>query len=388
MTDGSKTDTAGLRDIETPTLVVSDSLLLRPAEIDDAESYYGLVAANFDRLSEWLHVPRPAGTVEERRKLMAADLDGGKGRSRWWLVEVDGELAGTIAFHNLSYRDGWTLVGYWLAEGFTGRGIMSASLKIIIDWAFSALKLARVEIHSAVTNRASCAIPERLGIRREAIRRRTEIINGTSLDMASYAAFADNWPPKPPEKPLPARTIEVDSEILLRPIAETDEQAMWQAIDGDREYLGKYLPWIDTYPTAESHLSQFTQRRVERDVFDRSEGYLVEYRGELAGTVGFGFPNRDNGVEVGYWLRQDLQGRGIITRSIEAVITMLIVEMGLHRVTIRAATTNLPSRGIPERLGFTHEGTMRDGALVNGEYLDLEIYSMLDHEWLARSGNA
>ena len=67
---------------------------------------------------------------------------------------------------------------------------------------------------------------------------------------------------------------------------------------------------------------------------------------------------------------------------------MLIIELGLRRVTIRAATSNNSSRGIPERLGFKHEGTMRDGGFVNNEYLDLEIYSMLDHEWIARSQNA
>ena len=67
---------------------------------------------------------------------------------------------------------------------------------------------------------------------------------------------------------------------------------------------------------------------------------------------------------------------------------MLIVDVGIHRVTIRAATSNLPSRGIPERLGFKHEGTMRDNSYVNNEYMDLEIYSMIDHEWLKHSKNA
>jgi RimJ/RimL family protein N-acetyltransferase len=31
---------------------------------------------------------------------------------------------------------------------------------------------------------------------------------------------------------------------------------------------------------------------------------------------------------------------------------------------------------------------MRDASFVNNEYMDLEIYSMLDREWLARSRNA
>jgi ribosomal-protein-serine acetyltransferase len=52
-------------------------------------------------------------------------------------------------------------------------------------------------------------------------------------------------------------------------------------------------------------------------------------------------------------------------------MTMLFVEVGMHRVTIRAATDNLPSRGIPERLEFKHEERIQDGAYVNDEYIDL-----------------
>ena len=362
--------------LETPILNVSDSITLRPSELDDAEIYLQLVAENHDRLSEWLSAPMPPTTVEERRKAQAADLArGDDGNGHWWLIEADGDLAGTIAFHNIQTINRSAMVGYWLADGFTGKGIMTDSLRAIIDWAFSELNLIRVEIHCAITNRASCAIPERLGIQREAIRRQSEIKKGVVLDMASYAALADNWPPKPPARQLPHFEIRVDDEILLRQGVETDRDDMWKALDAGRDYIGKYLPWMSEYKT-------------EADHFDGSRGYVIEYKGELSGTVGFGTPNSDNGIEIGYWLRQDLQGRGIVTRSVEKIIDMLIHEMEFHRVGIRAATSNLPSRGIPERLGFKHEGTMRDNIHVNNEYMDLEIYSMLDHEWYKRSANA
>jgi ribosomal-protein-serine acetyltransferase len=375
--------------LETPILNISDSITLRPSELDDAEIYLQLVAENHDRLSEWLSAPMPPTTIEERRKAQTADLARGEdGKAHWWLIEADGELAGTIAFHNIQETNRSALVGYWLADGFTGKGIMTDSLRAIIDWAFSELNLVRVEIQCSITNRASCAIPERLGIRRESIRRQSEIKKGVVLDMASYAALADSWPPKPPSPALPAKEIRVDDEILLRQHIESDRDDMWKALDAGREYMGKYLPWMAAYKVEDDHTRGYSTRQLEKDYFDGSSGYIVEYKGELAGTVGFGTPNRDNGIEVGYWLRQDLQGRGIMTRSVEAIITMLIVEIGLHRVTIRAATSNLPSRGIPERLGFKHEGTMRDNSYVNNEYMDLEIYSILDHEWRKRSKNA
>ncbi|MDG0870609.1 GNAT family N-acetyltransferase [Candidatus Lucifugimonas marina] len=206
--------------------------------------------------------------------------------------------------------------------------------------------------------------------------------------MAIYAILADNWPPKAPVPALPPKEVRVDNEILLRPILDSDRDDMWKALNAGCDYLGEYLPWMSDYKTEDDHTIGFNTRRREQDNFDGSRGYLLEYKGQLAGTVGFRAPNRDNVTEVGYWLRQDLQGQGIMIRSVESVITMLFVEVGLHRVTIRAATSNLRSRGIPERLGFKHEGTMRDGGFVNNEYLDLEIYSMLDHEWLTRSQDA
>jgi len=375
--------------LETPILTVSDSITLRPSELDDAEIYLQMVADNHDRLSEWLSAPMPPTTVEERRKAQAADLARGKdGKGHWWLIEEDGDLAGTIAFHNIEATNRLAMVGYWLADGFTGKGIMTDSLHAIIDWAFSELNLIRIEIQCSITNRASCAIPERLGIQREAIRRQSEIKKGVVLDMASYAALADNWPPKPPARQYPHFEIRVDDEILLRQGIETDRDDMWKALDAGRDYIRKYLPWMSAYKTEADHTAGLNTRRNEADNFDGSRGYIIEYNGELAGAVGFGTPKRDNDIEIGYWLRLDLQGRGIVTRSVGKIIDMLIHEMGLHRITIRADTSNLPSRGIPERLGFKHEGTMHDGGYVNNEYMDLEIYSMLDHEWLKRSKNA
>ena len=375
--------------LPVPVLTAGDSTLLQPAELDDAERYLNLVADNYDQITKWIRVPKPPATVEERRKAQAADLAGGDGgKGYWWLIEEDGELAGAIALHSVESTEKWALVGYWLDEAFTGKGIMTRSLKAVIDWSFSELGLNRVEIQASLNNTASAAIPERLGIRRESIRRQSEVIKGVSLDMASYAAFADNWPPKLQCMALPATEIRVDEEILLRQHVDSDYDSMWSAFLEGRDYLGEFLPWMSAYKTKDDYTSLYTARRQEQDNFDGSRGYIVEYKGELAGTVGFGVPNRDNVIEVGYWLRKDLQGQGIMTRSVEAVITMLFVEVGMHRVTIRAATANLPSRGIPERLGFKHEGTMRDGGFVNNEYLDLEIYSMLDHEWLARSKHA
>jgi hypothetical protein len=51
------------------------------------------------------------------------------------------------------------------------------------------------------------------------------------------------------------------------------------------------------------------------------------------------------------------------------------------RVEIRAAPENARSRAIPERLGFTQEGTLRQVERVGDRYLDNVVYAMLAEHW-------
>jgi len=370
--------------METPTLR-TDELVLRATSMDDTEAFANVLISNYDRLSEWMDLPPLIRDSSKHRHAMQQELDRREKRNeRWWLIWERKELAGSVSLMIPEGRANWGLIGYWLAKDHTGKGAMTQAVRRVIDWSFEELKLNRVEIQASVINRKSCAVPERLGIKREAIRRRGNVIGGVPHDMASYVAFADDWPPEEPDPPLPLRTIEVDEEIALRPTGDSDLAPMWNAIEEGRNYLGEFLPWIAGYDTEDNYRTGFNKRRFEKDPFARSCEYTIEYEGELAGGVGFGLPNRDNGVEVGYWLKEDVQGRGIMTRSVTAVIDMIFDHMKLHRVTIRAATPNKPSRGVPERLGFTHEGTSREAAFVQSRYMDLEIYSMLEHEWRER----
>jgi ribosomal-protein-serine acetyltransferase len=48
---------------------------------------------------------------------------------------------------------------------------------------------------------------------------------------------------------------------------------------------------------------------------------------------------------------------------------------------IKCAEDNLKSRAIPERLGFTKEGIIRDGELLNDGYVNCVIYGILKSEW-------
>ncbi len=109
-------------------------------------------------------------------------------------VIVDGSIAGMAGFHRVDWANRSTGIGYWLAEDRQGRGAMTACVRRLVDHAFGAWELNRVEIHAATGNRRSRALPERLGFDQEGVLREAELVGGRRLDLAVYAMLAAGWP--------------------------------------------------------------------------------------------------------------------------------------------------------------------------------------------------
>ncbi len=70
-----------------------------------------------------------------------------------------------------------------------------------------------------------------------------------------------------------------------------------------------------------------------------------------------------------------------MTGACRAMLEYAFRKLQLNRVTILCASGNLRSRAIPERLGFTREGVIREGEWLYDRFVDLIMYSMLAREW-------
>lgn len=103
----------------------------------------------------------------------------------------------------------------------------------------------------------------------------------------------------------------------------------------------------------------------------------------MIGYVSVDWGNRS--TRVGYWLDEGQQGRGTMTAAVRLLVDHALTVWQLNRVEIIVATENRRSRGIPERLGFREEGTLRQFQLVDSRYLDCVSYSMLAADWRGAS---
>jgi ribosomal-protein-serine acetyltransferase len=90
-------------------------------------------------------------------------------------------------------------------------------------------------------------------------------------------------------------------------------------------------------------------------------------------------PNRS--TQLGYWLGEEFQGRGIMTRAVRALIELTFNTWRLNRIEIRCATGNQPSCRLAERLGACLEGTARDAEWLYDRFVDHRVYSILAREW-------
>ncbi|QDV41633.1 Ribosomal-protein-serine acetyltransferase [Stieleria neptunia] len=167
---------------------VTDQITLRLALPFYAEPLFRLTDENRGYLRRWLPWLDAVTEVDQTRRFLVAQLDRfAKGDALCVLIFWEHELIGVAGFHTIDATNQIGTIGYWLAEAFTGRGIMTHVVQSLIDVGQQYYWLQRFEIRCAVDNHASRAIPERLGFKLEGVLQRAEKIYGRWHDMAVYA---------------------------------------------------------------------------------------------------------------------------------------------------------------------------------------------------------
>jgi ribosomal-protein-serine acetyltransferase len=179
-----------------------------------------------------------------------------------------------------------------------------------------------------------------------------------------------------------SRTVAPGIEIRLFELK--DAEPVFASLERNRAYLREWLPWVD-FTASPDDLRRFIVRVHEQFSSSRGPQCGIWIDGAFSGSIGchpIDWPNRN--CSIGYWIEERHRGQGIVMHCCESFLDYLFDELGLHRVTIHCGVANTRSCAIPERLGFTREGIIRDGEWVNDRWLDLVAWGMLEHDWRAR----
>lgn len=109
-------------------------------------------------------------------------------------IEVDGEAAGAIGYVAGTDVERFSAeIGYWLGEGYWGRGITTEALVMVTSHVFSAMNVLRLFALPFADNAGSIRVLEKAGYTREGILRSSSVKNGVARDQALYAKVNDAW---------------------------------------------------------------------------------------------------------------------------------------------------------------------------------------------------
>ncbi len=174
--------------------------------------------------------------------------------------------------------------------------------------------------------------------------------------------------------------LDLGDGVQLSATTAADASEAFAVVDAERHRLREWLPWVDDTVDVETERSFLTS--IEQ-VNATGTGVHATIRcdGELAGLVGLRLDGLHACAEVGYWLGERWVGRGVMTRAVAAMIDLAFRDLGIHRVELLAATENVRSRAIAERLGMTLEGVRREAEELPHGFVDLAMYSILAQDW-------
>ena len=103
-------------------------------------------------------------------------------------IAIDGQVCGGIALDlKVDANHNQAEIGYWLAEPYWGRGIITEAVRLLTDYAFESLGLIRVQAGVFSKNTAAMRVLEKAGYVKEGIMRKALIKKRIVMDQHMYA---------------------------------------------------------------------------------------------------------------------------------------------------------------------------------------------------------
>ncbi|MBC2607737.1 GNAT family N-acetyltransferase [Pelagicoccus albus] len=168
----------------------------------------------------------------------------------------------------------------------------------------------------------------------------------------------------------------VDSDISLSLAIPLHAEGLFQLVDRNRQFLKEWLPWLDSNQSS-SDTDTFIRSELVR--FSRDEGLLliIHYKESIAGVTGFNTIDAESKTgKIGYWLGEEFNGLGIMTRAVNELAQIGKELFKLQTLEIRCAPGNSKSKAIPLRLGYKFAGIIPAAEQLYERVVDHEVYQL------------
>ncbi len=168
--------------------------------------------------------------------------------------------------------------------------------------------------------------------------------------------------------------------LALLPATPDLASNVWQATGSSLRELRRWMPFAMT--TSAERTKRFLAETEM--LWDQGMAYhFIASRGDRVvgmGAVEILVPSIPTG-ELAYWIRTKETGKGLATEMVSRLVEFAFGPLNLHRLDLRAGVGNPASNAVARKLGFVHEGTLRESEWgADGPY-DAHIWGLLRREW-------
>ena len=138
-----------------------------------------------DNLRDGLPYPY---TEKDGKEFISTMLAANENDTFAFAITVNGKVIGSIgAFRQTNIHNKTAELGYYIAEEYWGKGIMTEAVKQLCDYVFSHTDIIRIYAEPFSYNIGSCRVLEKAGFRYEGTLRSNALKNGKVLDMKMYS---------------------------------------------------------------------------------------------------------------------------------------------------------------------------------------------------------
>jgi RimJ/RimL family protein N-acetyltransferase len=179
----------------------------------------------------------------------------------------------------------------------------------------------------------------------------------------------------------PPAPYRIETErLVVRCYESRDAPLLKDAVDSSLEHLQPWMPWaLDEPQTLEQKIELV---ELFRSSFAAGEnftyGIFAAGEAELLGGTGLHPRVGPGGLEIGYWVRASATRQGIVTESTAALTRAAFEVCAADRIEIRIEPRNEASFGVPRKLGYVEEATLRRRlpGREGGPLRDVTIFTM------------